>query len=129
MTPMPLCWKLRRSFKINAHPVLAQMLHPDVRDDLLPSECATASSRRPKQSHCNDESHTASNAISINAHICTAVNVGLLRLMVQHPPKPILHVPSCIVQLTNMGYLWLVCTLLANTTSSASKGGRTWEEG
>ena len=28
----------------HAHPVIAQMLHPDVRDDLPPSECATASS-------------------------------------------------------------------------------------
>ena len=27
----------------HAHPVIAQMLHPDVRDDFLPSECATAS--------------------------------------------------------------------------------------
>ena len=26
----------------HAHPVIAQMLHPDVRDDLPPSECATA---------------------------------------------------------------------------------------
>ena len=28
----------------HAHPVIAQMLHPDVRDDLPPSECASASS-------------------------------------------------------------------------------------
>ena len=28
----------------HAHPVIAQMLHPDVRDDLPPSECATGSS-------------------------------------------------------------------------------------
>ena len=28
----------------HAHPVIAQVLHPDVRDDLPPSECATASS-------------------------------------------------------------------------------------
>ena len=28
----------------HAHPVIAQMLHPDVRDDLPPSECAAASS-------------------------------------------------------------------------------------
>ena len=28
----------------HAHPVMAQMLHPDVRDDLSPSEYATASS-------------------------------------------------------------------------------------
>ena len=28
----------------HAHPVIAQMLHPDVRDDLPPSECAPASS-------------------------------------------------------------------------------------
>ena len=28
----------------HAHPVIAQMLHPDVRDDLPPSECATVSS-------------------------------------------------------------------------------------
>ena len=27
----------------HTHPVIAQMLHPDVRDDLPPSECATAS--------------------------------------------------------------------------------------
>ena len=27
----------------HAHPVIAQMLHPDVRDDFLSSECATAS--------------------------------------------------------------------------------------
>jgi len=26
----------------HAHPVIAQMLHPDVRDDLPPSECAPA---------------------------------------------------------------------------------------
>ena len=28
----------------HAHPVIAQMIHPDVRDDLPPSECATGSS-------------------------------------------------------------------------------------
>ena len=31
----------------HAHPVIAQMLHPDVRDDLPPSECALP----PKQSY------------------------------------------------------------------------------
>ena len=28
----------------HAHPVIAQMLHPDMRDDLPPSECAAISS-------------------------------------------------------------------------------------
>ena len=36
----------------HAHPVIAQMLHPDVRDDLPPSECAAASSE-------GQSSHTA----------------------------------------------------------------------
>ena len=36
--------KLQRSCKTNTHPVIAQMIHPDVRDDLPPSECATGSS-------------------------------------------------------------------------------------
>ena len=36
----------------HAHPVIAQMLHPDVRDDLPPSECPTASSE-------GQSSHTA----------------------------------------------------------------------
>ena len=30
--------------KHDAYPVIAQMLHPDVRDDLPPSECAPAPS-------------------------------------------------------------------------------------
>ena len=29
----------------HSHPVIAQMIHPDVRDDLPPSECATGSSK------------------------------------------------------------------------------------
>ena len=45
---------------------IAQMLHPDVRDDLPPSECAPASSGKPKQSYGNDESRAASNAISVS---------------------------------------------------------------
>jgi len=28
----------------HAHPVIAQLIHPDVRDDLPPSECGTGSS-------------------------------------------------------------------------------------
>ena len=28
----------------HSHPVIAHMIHPDVRDDLPPSECATSSS-------------------------------------------------------------------------------------
>ena len=36
----------------HAHPVIAQMLHPDVRDDLPPSECA-ASSTGSQGSHTN----------------------------------------------------------------------------
>ena len=68
----------------HAHPVIAQMLHPDVRDD-LPFRMCPCLIRRPKQSHCNDESRAAANAISISAYICSAVNVGYPRLMVQHP--------------------------------------------
>ena len=49
----------------HAHPVIA-LLHPDVRDDLPPSECPCLI-RRPKQSHCNGGSRAASNAISISA--------------------------------------------------------------
>ena len=44
----------------HAHPVIAQMLHPDVRDDLPPSECAPA--------YGDDESRAASNAISVSAY-------------------------------------------------------------
>ena len=68
----------------HAHPVIAQMLHPDVRDDLPPSECATASSEG-QSSHTVTTNHTQSQT--------------------QFP---------CIDQLTNMGYPWLVFTLLAN---------------
>ena len=41
-TSMPLCLKLRNHQNKHAHPIIAQMLHPDVRDDLPPSECVPA---------------------------------------------------------------------------------------
>ena len=49
----------------HAHPVIAQMIHPDVRDDLPPSECATWLIRKPKQPYCNDAPCTVANEIPI----------------------------------------------------------------
>ena len=69
----------------HAHPVIAEMLHPDVHNDLPPFRMCPCLIRRPKQSYGNDESRAASNAISVSAYIRSAVNVGYLRLMVQHP--------------------------------------------
>ena len=69
----------------HAHPVIAEMLNPDVRNDLPPSECVPASSEGQSSHTATDESRAASNAISVSACIRSAVNVGYLRLMVQHP--------------------------------------------
>ncbi len=35
----------------HAHPVIAQMIHPDVRDDLPPSECGSSDNRSGVRPH------------------------------------------------------------------------------
>ena len=70
----------------HAHPVVVSMLHPDVRDDLPPSECATASSE-------GQSSRTVTTSRT-QPYISFAVNVGYPRLMV---PRPAQAQPPCVL--------------------------------
>ena len=82
---MPLCLKLRKSFKTSMHILLSQKCSTLMCVTTCPFRMCPCLIRRPKQSYGNDESRAASNAISVSAYIRSAVYVGYLRLMVQHP--------------------------------------------
>ena len=68
----------------HAHPVIAQMLHPDVRDDLPPSECAPAQ-QEAKAAIWKRRIERCLQHNSSKPCICSTVNVGYPRLMAQHP--------------------------------------------